>query len=92
MSQFKIGDFVTTKKYGHKGRITDIHGKCPESKSWVNGQEIPLTKDELSEIWYSILCHNPSGGGGSVVVPESDVIKIEQFDFINLWASDYFKD
>ena len=86
MNKYNIGDYVETKKYNNKGRISEIHGCCPESQSWILGQEIPITEEELDEIWYSILCE-PSG---SVCVPESDVQQCRSFPFTNIWKDKYF--
>lgn len=86
MSKFKIGDYVKTKKHGHTGRITDIHGVCPESQWWIDGQKIPVTKDELSGLWYSILCEP----AGAAVVSESDLVKVKPFPFTNMWKDKYF--
>lgn len=88
MNKYNIGDYVTTKKYKNKGRITEIHGKCPESQSWIDGQSIPVTEEELNGIWYSILCE-PSG---AVTVSENDVVEVDPFPFTNMWKDDYFKD
>lgn len=88
MNKYQIGDYVVTKKHGHKGRIAEIHGKCPESQVWVMTQDIPVTQEELEGIWYSVLCE-PSG---SVCVSESDITKIDPFPFTNMWKDEYFKD
>lgn len=86
MNKYQIGDFVKTKKNNHRGRITEIHGKCPESGSWINRQTIPVTQDEVNGIWYSVLCQP----AGSVVVSESDIVKVEPFPFTNMWKDTYF--
>ena len=85
-----LGDFVVTGKYKYRGRVVEIHIEgCPENKMWQSGQEIPLSKDELKEVWYSILVH----GGGCVTVAESDIVKKEKpYKFDNLYASNYFEE
>ena len=86
MNKYNIGDYVITKKHGNKGRISDIHARCPQPPYWIEGQTVPVTEQELQGLWYSVLCH-PSG---SVCVSESDIEKIDPFPFENPWNEETF--
>lgn len=82
-----IGDYIVTSKYGYTGRVYNKHYGCPEDKNWIKSQSIPITENELDEIWYSILVHPK----GAVVVPESDITKIRKFKFENPWNDFLFE-
>ena len=91
MAKMLLGDYVETGTHGHKGRVKEIHhtfSETGESNAWFDKQIPGYPISTKSGKWYSILCHPR----GSVLVPESDVNKIEKFDFENPWADDYFRD
>jgi hemimethylated DNA binding protein len=85
-----LGDFVRTKTYNFRGRIYRKHHNAAlsqEDPGWFNGQEIPISKEEMNEPWYSILVHE----GGAVMVSERDIIEIEEpYEFDNHYVSFYF--
>ena len=90
-NEVRLGDFVTTKKHGHRGRVFMIHHnfkETGESMDWFRGLVPALEEATLTERWISILCH----GGGAVQVPESDVEAWKApFEFDNPWADTYFR-
>lgn len=85
-----IGTYVHTKTHGHRGRITEAHGRCPEGPAWLMGQSVPLTGvyADGGGTWYSVLCHP----AGAVVVTADDVEVVEPFQFDNPWADEHFRD
>jgi len=86
-----LGEYVVTGKYGYRGRVTGIHSsfsRTGESERWLDGQEIPVTKEEREGKWYSVLCKD----GGSVLVSERDIVaKEEPYDLNNVWEDEYFE-
>jgi len=88
-----LGDYVVTKSHEHRGRVTGIDhifGETGESEAWFQGQQPPRDESTKEEKWYSILCANDNG---SVVVPESDLLKLEEpYALNNIWEVDYFRD
>lgn len=86
----RLGDFVTTKRHDHLGRVYMIHHSFKdtrESMDWFHGLVPALEESTLTERWISILAH----GGGAVLVPESDVVLASPFEFDNPWANTYFR-
>lgn len=76
-------------QYGRVGRVTAIHHGCPESKAWIAGQQIPVTREQLDDYWVSVLLD----GGGSVVQPIGTLTVMEvspgqRLD--NTWTDFYF--
>lgn len=89
-NEARLGDFVTTNKHGHRGRVYMIHhnfGETGESMDWFRAQVRALEESMLKERWISILCHE----GGAVLVPESEVVLTAPFEFDNPWAGTYFR-
>jgi hypothetical protein len=63
-----LGDWVRTQ-HNQIGRVTRIHLQCPQDDDWIELQSIPVTDDQRTEPWVSVLVHD----GGSVVQPRSTV-------------------
>ena len=86
-----LGDFVITKKYRYRGRVYAKYHNAKgtnEEDWWFEQQQIPFTQEEMEGRWYSILCEN----GGSVLVPENDILEIEEpYELKNNWESNYFR-
>lgn len=82
----QLGDWVRDQ-YGRIGQVYTIHSRCPESDSWLNRQERPVTTAQINSPWVSILVD----GGGSCVQPVSTVEVIEPLDrpLANSWAEHY---
>jgi hypothetical protein len=85
-----LGDYVRTpNRHDHMGRVYMVHHTCPESPGWVKGLSIPVPEEKLLQPWVSILQH----GGGAVVVPISDAVRIPPIPgFTHTYASMYFRD
>lgn len=85
-----LGEYVRTKKHGHRGRVKAIYplfSETGESQEWLNAQRVPVTEEELNGRWYGVLCKD----GGSVLVSESDIVEKEKpYDLNNLWEDEYF--
>ena len=73
------GDYVKTSRHGHKGRVLSVQGmpNTAANVAWWDLQEIPVTEEERSGLWVSILCYD----GGSVSTPLSCVSKIKPLCF-----------
>lgn len=84
----KLGDYVETQVYGHRGRVTQVHHSCPQGAAWLMGQSDPRVREHKDGHWVSILVHD----GGAVVLPSSLVDVVEPFEFRNDYASMYFRD
>lgn len=87
-AEFTVGDYVSTEFRGLRGRVTQVHGSCPENADWLAMQSAPLSDDERAGrgLWVSILL-SPTG---AVVIPISDVRHIEPFPFRNPAGEKYF--
>lgn len=84
----RLGDYVQTRRFGSRGRVTKLHWSCPESEEWQSIQTGLAPEQFTQERWASILCQP----AGAVVVPFSDVEVVEPFPFTNPYAADYFRD
>lgn len=89
-----IGDYVKTHPHNHVGRVFAKHHNFAgtnENEEWFKGQRPALSEEARNMNWYSILCHK----GGSVTVPESDLIKAQTTpingEFENPWEVHYFR-
>lgn len=67
-----VGDWVETAT-GQKGRVAEIHESNPNTKAWLDQQEVPITDEQLNEPWVNILVD----GGGSVSQPASNVTSLD---------------
>lgn len=85
-SLLTVGSYVRTKVYGHRGRITRLHDRCPEGPGWLAGQQAPEMREYADGPWVSLLVHQ----GGSVTMPVPLVEVVEPFDFTNRHADRYF--
>lgn len=88
----KLGYGVRTGRHFHVGvvcRIDHDFAQTGESNAWFDGQRPQMPEKMKAERWIHIL----NDGGGSVVVPESDIIEItsrELKDNGNPWLNFYF--
>lgn len=87
--KFFHGDSVATKRHSHVGKVFKKEACFSEGDVWFKEQRPPLPESTKSEIWYNILCE----GGGSVCVPESDMVLLnEEVDMSgNSWADLHFR-
>lgn len=81
-----LGDYVETSTYGYRGRVTDMHHRCPQGEAWLVGQRDQSVREHVEEPWVSILVHN----GGAVVVPRATTRVVAPFPFVNDFAKFYF--
>lgn len=82
----KLGDYVTTQVYGHRGRVTEVHHYNPQGAAWMSVQSDPRVREHASGRWVSILCEPR----GAVVLPMALVDVVEPFPFTNTWGETYF--
>jgi hypothetical protein len=88
----KLGHSVRTGRNNHRGLVYKIHHSFKdtgETMEWFNMQRPKLPASVWNEKWVSILCD----GGGSVCVPESDVVETlskTPKPNGNLWYDFYF--
>ena len=84
-----LGSYVKTRRYGQLGRVYQVHTGCPEDREWRDLQTFadddPDPGFEMGR-WLSILVHN----GGSVVVPDWDVVEVVPFELDNTWGNYHF--
>lgn len=74
-----LGDYVVTKNHNFKGRVVQKDHYFKGTQEWLGQQEIGVHPILLNEPWYHVLVH----GRGCVYVNESQLEKIEPFDFTN---------
>jgi hypothetical protein len=86
-SHVRLGSYVQTR-HDQRGRVYQIHHECPESPEWVRGQQQPVTQEDLSNAWASILVD----GEGAVVAAVNTLVMIEPFTLDNAYAGDYFEE
>jgi hypothetical protein len=90
---FKLGDFVRSRKSGVQGRIFrkyHFFKETSQTMEWFASQAGGYPLSTLEEPWCEILCHNE----GVLLLPVGDLepSQLSAGEFINRNNSFYFRD
>jgi hypothetical protein len=85
-----IGDFVLTKRFKYRGRVTAKDSSYEETRygaAWFSLQNPRFSEKTKDEPWYHILCKD----GGSILSPESDIMVVEEpYDLGNDYYEEFY--